>query len=304
MKLQLYFFHAFLLFSLTLACGSGQTQQEDTGREISEEFKQYWMNGEAELSSYHLDQARYGEMHRGNAVLIFVTEDLSRSKQVKLDDPAASPEDAVKVLKLNMTKKFNTGIYPYSMMTSVFSPLEGEEHALKVTTTSQEWCGHTFTQLNLEKGGYEGQLYSYFESEGDKQFRVEKTFLEDELWTRIRINPDQLPVGKVKMVRGNFAARLRHLPVEAEEVEVVLKEEGAERVYSIYYPSDERSLSIRFERNFPYRILSWQETYTSGWGAGAKKLTTTATLNKSIRLDYWRKNLPADSTYRKQLGLE
>ena len=52
-------------------------------------------------------------------VLIFVTEDFSASKQVKLDRPEKVPSDAVKVLKLNATRKFNTGIYPYSILSII-----------------------------------------------------------------------------------------------------------------------------------------------------------------------------------------
>ena len=87
-------------------------------------FGSYWFQGKAELTSYTLSQARYGELHPGEAVLIFVTEDFSRKKQVKLDDPAAAGADKVPVLKLNFEKKFGTGIYPYSLLTSVFLPLD------------------------------------------------------------------------------------------------------------------------------------------------------------------------------------
>src|SRR5688500_3533552 len=76
------------------------------------QFKDYWHAGKAEVSSYHLNQSRYGESRRGKAVLIFVTEDLSKKLQVKLDDP--SRRNKINVLKLNFTKKFITGIYPYS----------------------------------------------------------------------------------------------------------------------------------------------------------------------------------------------
>jgi len=89
--------------------------------ELSDEFKNYWYAGKAELSSYKLQQARYGEIHSGTAVLVFVTEDFSKSKQVKLDHPENAGNDKLPVLKLNFTKKFVTGIYPYSMMMSAFS---------------------------------------------------------------------------------------------------------------------------------------------------------------------------------------
>ena len=81
-------------------------------------FKSYWYNGEAEITSFDLQQARYGHTYPGQAVMIFVTEDFSKAKQVKLDHPEEAGNDRINVLKLNLTKKFNTGIYPYSMMLS------------------------------------------------------------------------------------------------------------------------------------------------------------------------------------------
>lgn len=104
-------------------------------------------------------------------MLIFVTEDFSNSKQVKLDNPEANMDDAVKVLKLNLVMKFNTGIYRYSIMESVFTPVYSGKHpdTLKLTSSSQEWCGNVFTQLNLDENSYNVRLFSYFESEGDKE---------------------------------------------------------------------------------------------------------------------------------------
>ena len=50
----------------------------------------YWYQGKAELSTYDVEQERYGEMRKAEQVNIFVTEDFSKSKQVKLDDAAAA----------------------------------------------------------------------------------------------------------------------------------------------------------------------------------------------------------------------
>jgi hypothetical protein len=85
-----------------------------------EQFKQTWYAGKAEISSYSLEQARYGEIRNGEATLIFVTEDFSADKLVKLDEPAGAT-DKMRVLKMNMNKKFVTGIYPYSMMLSLLA---------------------------------------------------------------------------------------------------------------------------------------------------------------------------------------
>ena len=99
-------------------------------RNISQEFKDYWYAGKAEISSYKLEQARYGELRDGTAALIFVTEDFLPEVQVKAD---RQNESNIPVMKVNATKNFNTGIYPYSVMSSTFYPVFKEQHALKVS---------------------------------------------------------------------------------------------------------------------------------------------------------------------------
>jgi hypothetical protein len=274
---------------------------------VSEQFGDVWYQGQAELTSYDLEQARYGEVHAGQAVLIFVTEDLSRAKQVKLDDPRAAGEDAVKVLKLNATRKFLTGIYPYTMMTSVFTPVyrTSDPRTLKVTTTSQEWCGHTFSQINSKDGGYEVRAFSYFESEGDATTSTPDVWLEDEIWTTIRLNPTDLPTGEIEMLPGTMVQRLRHTDWMVQTATATLEPaEGRAglMVYKVEYP--DRTLTIEFQDSFPHEIQGWEDTYRSGWGSGAKELTTRATLKKRIWLDYWTKNSVEDGLYREQLGLE
>src|SRR5574341_1313443 len=151
-----------------------------------EAFRKYWYQGKAELSRYALKQVRYGEIHQGEAVLIFVTEPFLKDQQVKLEHGNSS--NAVSVLKLNFVRKFFTGIYPYSLMTSVFTPVDLQKYpTLKVTSSSQEWCGNTFMQMNFRSGQYETQIHSYFQDEGDQNLKLKAGLLEDELWTRIRI---------------------------------------------------------------------------------------------------------------------
>ncbi len=274
----------------------------------SEEFKNYWYDGKAEITSYKLEQARYGDLHEGYAVLVFVTEDFSKSKQVKLDDPQSAKGDDVKVLKLNRIKKFDTGIYRYSMMDSVFTPVYLGEYpnTLKITSSSQEWCGNTFTQLNLDDNGYEVRSFSYFESEGDDKFSLQKEILEDELWARIRLAPDSLPVGRIKIIPATMASRLTHKELEVEIAEASLEQNADDSNlmdYKIVYDDSGRSLVITFSKTFPYEILSWEETYKSGFGKNAKTLTTKATKNKVLITDYWNENEPADRALRKELGL-
>ncbi len=293
-----------LLFILTFLCliscdSYSQVQLEPVDNKL---FNDYWYAGEAELTSYELQQARYGEIHQGHAVLVFVTEPFSASKQVKLDYPGKAGDDNVSVLKLNLTKKFVTGIYPYSMMSSIFTPISYDRYpnTLKVSTSSQEWCGHTFMQLNLEKNHYSLTGLSYFESEGDIKEKLDRTYLEDEIWTKIRINPATLPTGSIQVIPGTFHLRLKHIEAGSKTAQASLKvlensafSEIAHHQYSLQY--DDRSLTIYFEKNFPFQILGWEET--------SRGLTTKAVKKEAIKSPYWQKNSNADRELRKRLGL-
>lgn len=300
-----------LTAALILAC---QASAGSAGAALPAEFGDYWYRGQAELTSYTLEQARYGELHDGHAVLIFVTEDFSRSKQVKLDRPETAGDDAVKVLKLNATRKFHTGIYPYSVMTSVFTPVEAEgpgPRSLKITTSSQEWCGHTFLQMNrlagagAAPGGWHLEQRSYFESEGDRSFDLPAALPEDELWTLVRLAPEELPVGEVELIPGTLFLRLRHVAPAVARAEARLEPAAEEGLmsYTVTYPDLDRRLEIVFRRDFPHEIESFEETTRSGFGPGAALLTTRAQRKARLLLDYWNHHDVADETLRGRLGL-
>ncbi len=300
------FIYPFLVISL-IACAPSNSQEVST--EKPKDFNGYWYGGEAEITSYKLEQARYGEIHAGESVLVFVTEPFSKSKQVKLDNWRDESADNVSVMKLNMTKKFLTGIYPYSMMMSTFTPVSADQYPdpFKVTTSSQEWCGHTWMQMNLDEGGYRVRGFSYFESEGDVDLSIPNAILEDELWTRIRLNPSGLPVGEVNIFPSTFYLRLRHRAMEVKKANTKLMSvessdysKEAHQMYEIKY--DDRTLSIYFESDFPYTILGWEETYMSGFG-NPEVLTTKSKRINTIKSAYWGKNKNKDREIRKELGL-
>ena len=271
-------------------------------------FGDYWYQGKAEITSYEMEQARYGEIRKGHAVLIFVTEDFSKSKQVKLDNPQKDPEDAVKILKLNFVRKFITGIYPYSIMTSVFTPVELSSHpnTLKLSFSSQEWCGNVHTQANHKKNRYEFNSYSYFESEGDAKFELEDAILEDELWTRIRISPDRLPVGNIKIIPSLLSSRLKHFELKVENAfaeKVVIDKKRDLVSYRVNYKNLDRNIQINFINKFPYEIVEWSEEYKSGFGTNPKLLKTKGVKSKTLIIDYWNKNDIEDEDLRKVLGI-
>ena len=279
-------------------------QKQTEGRNAAEEagFSDYWYAGVAELNVFDLQQARYGELRKGDAVMIFVTEDFSRKGLVKLDNPGANKEDAVKVMKCNFTRNFQTGIYVYSTMQSIFTPVDGTQDpaTLKVSTSSQELCGHVFMELDRDKKGYSAQVNSYFEGESARDVPLGNAFAEDGLWNLIRLNPDALPVGKFQAIPSNLDTRLRHVPLSAASAEASLsKAEDGEMVYEIQYPERGRSLKVYFDAQMPRAINRWEETVNSR----GQVMTTTGVRRKQIQLDYWSYNQTKDEGMRMELGL-
>ena len=296
------------LFLLSSTCAiekkDEQSQASKTNFERHPDWNDYWYAGVAELSSYRLIQSRYGELREGHAVLVFVTEPFSQSKQVKLDYPEKAGDDNVSVLKMNMTKNFLTGIYPYSLMQSVFTPVSLNEYpkSLKTSMSGQEWCGHVFQQLNLKREEYMVTQLSYFESEGDVETTTSGDFLEDEIWTKIRIAPESLPVGKFDMIPGSFYTRLLHKKVQSVPVTTNLDSSNDDiNIYEMTYNDGARSLKISFSKSFPYAIEAWEETFKNPFNGASQ--TTTAKLIKRMRSPYWQQNKNAYLPLRDSLQL-
>ena len=289
-----------LIYSCQIQEGTS-TFAKQVNETIKSDFGNYWYNGTAELNSYSLQQSRYGEIREGDAVLVFVTEDFSREKQVKLDNPSRAGDDKVSILKLNSIRKFKTGIYDYSMMQSVFTPVQLKQfpNSLKSTMSSQEWCGHTFTQLNLEEKNYRVNQFSYFEEEGDIKINLKKVLLEDELLNRIRINPKSIPTGNIELIPGLFYSRLAHEDLKPRMARIRM-EKGEAMNLIIEYTHFERTLIIRFEEKFPHKILSWTERNGSNSGGNSE---TRAVLKKSVQSAYWTQHDNDDLGLRDTLQL-
>lgn len=272
---------------------------ETPKKPLSSEFKAYWYEGNAEITSYRLEQARYGELREGKAVKVFVTEPFLKNKQVKAD---GTNPDNIPVLKLNATKNYLTGIYPYHIMTSSFYPVHDNSHAIKLAFSSQEWCGQVYAQLN-NKEQFEFASHSYFETEGDQNISLKKTHLEDEVWNKIRINPSSLPTGSFDMIPSLEFIRLAHKELKTYPVNATLESKDGLSNYVLNYPELNRTVSINFTEYFPFSIESWSESFTSGYGANSKTLTSKATKIKRIKTPYWRQNGNKDLHLRDSLGL-
>ncbi len=271
-------------------------QARNDPQPVSEEFKEYWYAGEAEITSYKLEQMRYGEMREGTAVNIFVTEDFLVEDQVKTDN--RKKKKSTSVLKHNATKNFVTGIYPYSIMQSTFYPVENHRHALKVTASIQEWCGQSFLQFN-NRSGFQVNAFSYFEEEGDQEFTIYYNYLENEIWPQLRVDPNKLPTGEINMFPSLEYFRLAHIKIKAYKALAEFFQDGENSVYQISYPQLKRQLRIYYEPTFPYKIVKWEESTENN----GEKLVTTATKMSERKSPYWIENSNKDLPLREKLNL-
>lgn len=266
----------------------------------SSAFWQAWGDGNAELSSYRATSSRYGAPREAELVLIYVTEPLDRATLVK-DDAAADP---LHVLKLNVSEKFDTGVYPYSVMTSVFAPVDAYRaerfQPVKLTLTAQEWCGHVFRGVWPGSDGFRSTLYSYFAGEGEADRHADApagTLYEDALLIQLRELDGPFAGGgdwSGHVVPALWQQRRTHEPLAA--VPATLTRTDATRDgtpvtrFALAYDGYTRTYDV--ERAAPRRVLAWE---TSEGDA--------AVLQGTERLPYWQLNGPGDERARARFGL-
>jgi hypothetical protein len=245
--------------------------------------------------------------------MIYVTEPFSRSKAVKLDDPSRDPADAFDALKLNLVRDFQTGIYDYNTMTSVFVHSDTFEPA-KISFSSAEWCGHVYDEIRFEGNAVHEWIASYFEGEsGTRDLpRPPDGIVEDNLFIRLRgLRGPFLSPGASRtapFLPGAFTSRLTHRRPEWTTVTV----ERDEKTESVTVPAGRFAVDVyrvttgegrtgRFdiEVDYPHRIVRW--SWTGGDGTG---ITETGELTGTARLRYWELQGNGDETRRNALGLD
>ncbi len=125
-----------------------------------------WDDGRAEVNTYAAHRVQYGKSRSYDAVLIVVKEDFNRKLYVKADPPFEG-KPLLPVLKLNQIQNYLTENYPYHFLTSVFVQRYRPQRVVKLTNSSQEWCGNTFKELRAWGPKAELEYRSYFDGQGD-----------------------------------------------------------------------------------------------------------------------------------------
>jgi len=267
-------------------------------------FWQAWGDGRAELTGYRLVTSRYGALREGEMVLIYVTEDMDRRTWIKDDRGDAPPEQRVPVLKLNQVLKFRTGIYPYSVMTSAFSRVDGGDgerfSPVKISLSAQEWCGHVFHAIWPDGPRVRSELHSYFASEGDvaEEIAVERnTLYEDALLIQLRELDGPFAGGvdwSGSLVPSLWGRRKEHVPLRPVAAQIrrssATRDGVAVHRFVLSYPGVTRTFDV--EQAPPHRILGWT-------GADGE----TATLLRTARLAYWKLNAPGGEEHLREIGL-
>jgi hypothetical protein len=274
----------------------------------AQDFWTHWGDGRAELNGYALKQPRYGALRAGTAVLVFVTEDFSNSARVKADPGKHPPSDVYPVLKLNAVRDFQTGIYDYNVMTSSFLRVAPGWPVVKVSFSSQEWCGHVWHQIVPRDGKLSGLFHSYFDGEADGADDLafpKGGVLEDALPVLLRgWNGEYLKAGEsraVPFLPSLLWARLNHRPLEWTTAKIA----RAMSAQSVSVPAgrfevaaytvetaDGRTLGFEIETAAPHRLI--RQT-----GPDGEELA----LKGSTRLPYWQLNAPGGEQHLKAMGL-
>ncbi len=276
------------------------------------EFWKYWKSGLAEISTYQARTLRYGEMREAQAVLIYVYEEINDRTRIKIEKPGTAAALRVPVLKLNNVLKFNTGIYDYSVMTSVFAGLSGgrvkrDFIPKKISFTGQEWCGHVYHHLETRKNSVVSTLHSYFESEGNAvttlPLDATVVYFEDELPILLReLDGEFMRPGQkrsVVLVRSLWDTRRRHIPLAGSTVEVEKSQVeelsiglGNFSVYRWRVGSSKEWTEYFVESAHPRKLLLWKNHQ----GESGELLA-------SRRKTYWELNRNQDENQRQELKL-
>ncbi|MEK7315098.1 MAG: hypothetical protein AAB011_02880 [Candidatus Eisenbacteria bacterium] len=280
-------------------------------------FELHWQDGRAELAGYRYRVTRYGEARTGRAVMITVTEPFSESKRVKSDNPAKNGSDTFEALKLNLVRDFQTGIYDYNTMTSVF--VRSRDFSLsKISFSSAEWCGHVYEELLADRSAVHQSLRSYFEGEsGDRTLPWQPSGIsEDQLFIILRgLRGEFLRPGETKrlpLLPSSIVRRLAHRPLawvsatveraaKPERVKVPAGTFAANRY--LVKTTDSRLGTFWVERDYPHRVVRWSWSAVAGSVGRASEAMESAELAGSARLPYWELHGEGQETYLKTLGL-
>ncbi len=276
-------------------------------------FWSTWGDGKAELNAYDLTFPRYNQPRKGVAVAIFVTETFSNTLRVKADPGKHGPGDEFPVMKLNLVKDYQTGIYDYNTMLSSFVSLAPVNNRLAATLTkasfsSQEWCGHVYTQILFNNAHARWTEHSYFDGEADQQRELNYPpdgYSEDGLmlWARGMARPFMTPGAdlELQILTSLETGRGNHVPLswayqnltEDSKEQTIRTPAGTFEVNVLRLKRKDGTWRAYYvERAPPRRVIKWETS------EGER-----AELLGSDRMKYWEMNKEGGEAALRRLGI-
>ena len=302
-----------LMLLMVTACDARPPASSPGDRpDFGNAFWKNWGDGKAELAGYDIVYPRYGRLRKGTGVTIFVTEDFSNTLRVKADPGKHPKSDVYPVIKLNLVEDFPTGLYDYSLMSSVFVRSDNSDQGglpVKASFSAQEWCGHAYAQLLFDDRDIRLTSHSYFDGEADQNHKLQlptNAMSQDVLlhWARGLASP-ALKAGEstqVKLLRSLAYSRLRHQPLnwvdatltfEKKPVEITVPAGTFMCVVMTCTLADGMKWTFYIQRDDPYRhLVSWESS------AGHK-----GEMIKAKRLPYWQLHDEGNESMLKEIGL-
>jgi hypothetical protein len=289
------------------------TTEQNVPSPYGADFWQTWGDGQAEVAAYDLTMPRYGQPRKGTAIAITVSEPFSNSARVKADEGKHSGADVFSAMKLNLIREYQTGIYNYNDMLSVFVALEDVNRraagkATKITFSSQEWCGHVWSELLFGPARIEQMRHSYFDGEGDSQRVIEEHssgIPEDTLmlaarriaWPRLRLGQSYV----VHVLTSLETERAQHVGLRFFPATLFLSKvrrtttvpAGSFRTNEFRVKREDGfTWTYSVEADPPFRVIRWENSTGEH-----------AELIGSARMEYWEMNAEGGEKALEKLGL-
>lgn len=227
--------------------------------------------GKAEIAQYKGKVKRYNQFRDAHLSLITVFEPFDYNKKVKSD------HSNYYVIKQNQVLSYQTGVYPYRQMNSLFwNP--SNLFLVQSIMTSQEWCGQSFKHLFHKDNNFNLKFHTYWEDgvEGEFTYKIPDTiyFFYDELPFVLRFFTMDFEKKEIQLFPLLMSSRINQTSWDIDEkIEnpafkkaIIIKKNANIKyknkmveviIYTIEF--DNKKDIFYFDKNHPYRILiKWE----------------------------------------------
>lgn len=291
------------LISSPLIWGQGASfGAADRKEQTANTLRDYWTNGTVEMNTYMLMQTGDEGALEGEMVLLYALEDVFQPDCTAFADKA--------ILRLSMVKKNRDEIFESRLTTHIYTPANGldetPEPTVKIIYGAEQWEEQHYSRVEKDQNGYRIKSYSFDTGEALRT-RYFTAMPEEDVWTRMRLDPLSLPMGSFEMIPGQ--EYLDRHSIEPESYGVIGKlqlqitaDHLQHYVYQLYFPELQRRVEWRFEAYFPYTLLNWEEKMNHNGTVYKNSAVLTKTLRTAHSRGKKRENAASGDTRELRLN--